>query len=422
VKKKDIAKERLLQAAALQMNLEGAASVNLVSVSNALGMSPNSLYHYVKNRGDLVYQTYLRAGECLATDLQLIKSNGGSASAKLQALTKLHLSTERGEHVVLKHPEALPPAECKAIVKLHQSNVDSITAIIADGIENNEFRRVNPAIASQLVIGMMDWAQLWYRWTYDSAEKAIEKRSKAALAINDILLHGICVNPMSTIAIAPSLESISKQDFDFFDTKSVNERKRLRIIGAASRLFNTQGIKPTSIDDVAAAINASKGAIYHYFDNKNELLNACYEHTFDMFDLFISNAEAISENSGDTIPIILQFHCQANASLHPPVLPQRAMSTLPKDFAKRILAISQRLYDLQSTAVKEKTVSIESRAVIDLSLGASTWVHNWLRENPSISTQSLTTEICSIFTEGLVPRSSSPTGTDKLTYLKHRRS
>ncbi len=47
---------------------------------------------------------------------------------------------------------------------------------------------------------------------------------------------------------------------------------RTRIVEAARRLFATKGFRRTTMDDVAAALGVSKGALYQYHRSKLELL------------------------------------------------------------------------------------------------------------------------------------------------------
>src|ERR1700754_5307449 len=49
------------------------------------------------------------------------------------------------------------------------------------------------------------------------------------------------------------------------------------VMKAARRLFGERGFAATSVDDIAAASRVAKGAIYHYFETKNDLLEAVFE-------------------------------------------------------------------------------------------------------------------------------------------------
>ncbi|MFN8521332.1 MAG: TetR/AcrR family transcriptional regulator [Chloroflexota bacterium] len=50
--------------------------------------------------------------------------------------------------------------------------------------------------------------------------------------------------------------------------------RREAFVDTAERLFRTQGYADTSIQDILDALGASRGAFYHYFGSKTELLEA----------------------------------------------------------------------------------------------------------------------------------------------------
>lgn len=55
------------------------------------------------------------------------------------------------------------------------------------------------------------------------------------------------------------------------------ESTTAQLIDAASRLFATRGYEATSLDDVVAAAGVTKGALYHHFASKRDLLRAVFE-------------------------------------------------------------------------------------------------------------------------------------------------
>lgn len=56
------------------------------------------------------------------------------------------------------------------------------------------------------------------------------------------------------------------------EPRKLNERRRDQIVRAAVRLFSDDGYYPTTIEDVANEVEVSKGLIYLYFKDKNDLL------------------------------------------------------------------------------------------------------------------------------------------------------
>lgn len=54
------------------------------------------------------------------------------------------------------------------------------------------------------------------------------------------------------------------------------EERREQILDAAMRLFGQKGYQGTSIRDIAREVGITEGLIYHYFENKEQLLEACW--------------------------------------------------------------------------------------------------------------------------------------------------
>jgi AcrR family transcriptional regulator len=56
-----------------------------------------------------------------------------------------------------------------------------------------------------------------------------------------------------------------------------SDRTRASLIGAASRLFASRGYDNTAVDTIVQEAGVSKGAFYHHFKTKDELLDAVAE-------------------------------------------------------------------------------------------------------------------------------------------------
>ncbi len=60
--------------------------------------------------------------------------------------------------------------------------------------------------------------------------------------------------------------------------KGERTRTRARIIGAAARLIYERGAAGTTLDDVRKAAEVSGSQLYHYFADKDELVQAVIGH------------------------------------------------------------------------------------------------------------------------------------------------
>lgn len=60
-------------------------------------------------------------------------------------------------------------------------------------------------------------------------------------------------------------------------TKTEALETRSRLLDAAERLFQAKGVSGTTLSDIATAAGATRGAVYHHFDDKADLFNAMME-------------------------------------------------------------------------------------------------------------------------------------------------
>ena len=91
-------------------------------------------------------------------------------------------------------------------------------------------------------------------------------------------------------------------------TSQHKQEVRGRIIQSAIECFSKNGFDRTRMDEISILADLSKGTLYNYFDNKEDLFNAICEDSLDLLkiqldqlftksrDDLISNAELFYEN------------------------------------------------------------------------------------------------------------------------------
>jgi AcrR family transcriptional regulator len=75
---------------------------------------------------------------------------------------------------------------------------------------------------------------------------------------------------------------------------AANDR-RIEILKSAAAAFRRRGYHGASVDEIASALEMTKGNLYYYFKNKEEILFACHEYSLDK--LLALMAEVESEES-----------------------------------------------------------------------------------------------------------------------------
>ena len=59
-------------------------------------------------------------------------------------------------------------------------------------------------------------------------------------------------------------------------------RRRIEILRSATAAFRRRGYHGASVDQIASALNMTKGNLYYYFKNKEEILYVCHDYSLDL--------------------------------------------------------------------------------------------------------------------------------------------
>lgn len=68
--------------------------------------------------------------------------------------------------------------------------------------------------------------------------------------------------------------------------------RRLDILKSAAAAFRRRGYHGASVDEIASALEMTKGNLYYYFRNKEEILFACHEYSLDKLLALMADVEA----------------------------------------------------------------------------------------------------------------------------------
>lgn len=96
------------------------------------------------------------------------------------------------------------------------------------------------------------------------------------------------------------------------------ERSRQKILSAAMEEFGSQEYETVTMDRICANHDISKGMMYHYYSNKDDLFLLCVEDTFDALKVYIEE-HAEKPDGQNTLETIRNFFMLREyfAELHP---------------------------------------------------------------------------------------------------------
>jgi AcrR family transcriptional regulator len=399
-----VKRQALLDEAAHQINMRGAGAVSLNAIAETVGLSRNALYYYITDRADLAFRCYLRSCETATEDLAFAYEQGGNAVERLSIYVERTLTFDRPAVAVLSDQDFLPEPQRSTIIDLNRRNVETLENIISDGIRDQELRPVHAEIAAQALIGMMNWVKLSSMWLGHRDGPAV--RRKAAAAILALYFDGLASGKGKSFACTTDARTLIEQPFNIFDRAQATQQKMNQLIGAASRLFNRRGIDGASLDDISASVGATKGAVYHYFDDKTDLVVRCYDRAFELYDLFMDTAKTAAGSGFEQSMRILHLNCQAQASATPPLMLQPGLLALPQIYRERFITQSQTLWREAQKALEigvddGSCTPCDPGLVAEVSAGSFLWIQKWLPHAYEMSPMQIADAMCDLLASGI---------------------
>ena len=168
-----------------------------------------------------------------------------------------------------------------------------------------------------------------------------------------------------------------------FDRDAAAAMKLEELLRAASRLFNAKGVEATSIDEIAAEVGATKGAVYHYLTDKPDLIARCFRRAFSLSDRILQAVElapgsAIQRTLAGTA-LLVAMNLSDEFS---PLAPLAGVEALPPDaraeIIARVRALEQGYPEVTREGLADGTVrDIDLTAVAQAMAGAFGWLPKW---------------------------------------------
>ncbi len=184
---------------------------------------------------------------------------------------------------------------------------------------------------------------------------------------------------------------------------------RRDILRTAARLFQERGYEATSMQDVASALNLSKGALYHHFQSKDEILFEIMNHGLDIFEEEVLSVVRPIPDPAERLRACIARHIgmllrgrdrEITVILH-------ENRTLPSRLRKRINARKKDYIHFLEETIAEVQRQLEAKNEISPQaaayalLGMINWVYQWYRPGGPLTEEKLIRDYAMIFFDGL---------------------
>ncbi|SIN64648.1 transcriptional regulator, TetR family [Parasphingorhabdus marina DSM 22363] len=396
-------KEELINGATALFNARGISATSIAVIADVLDLARATIYYYVNNRSELVFQCYSRTCDVAAEDLATA-SEAESGLDRVLEYVRLSLAPDRAPVAVLSEIDSLEPDKAKIIHAANDRNIKSLKHFIEQGFDDGSIRHCNSEIVVHAIVGMLAWSQLLPNWSNE--QHGAELRRRTSDAMINLLDQGISTDRSFNFRCHFSVDMFQPKLDNIFDRKESSSFKITQLLATASRLFNRNGIEATSLDEIAAVMGLTKGAVYHYLEDKNDLVSSCYERSFELYDKFIELSEQSGDNGLEAGMINAHLNIQAQTGDLAPLMPQPGFEALPKDVLDRL---HRRANEQNKTVARLLDRGVEqghmkpyeTRLLTHICGGAFGWIPKWLPTDTAIQPMQMADSMCDLILFGL---------------------
>jgi len=199
----------------------------------------------------------------------------------------------------------------------------------------------------------------------------------------------------------------------FADRRRDPATKREAVLKTAAQLFLEKSYGRTSLNDVARRLNITKPALYHYFDNKEDILLECYRLGVGLIEEILNE---IADHCGTGLEKVEAFiHSYAvvmtvNFGRYVMRLDEGDLTSgARREVRAYKRKIDRRLRSFLQEGIEDGSIAPCDAKIAAFSIaGALNWICMWYEPDGPLSPQEIAAQFVTTLTQGLAPR--NPTG------------
>jgi AcrR family transcriptional regulator len=172
----ELQKDRMLRAAARCFNEKGYSGTSLKDVSTILGLTDAALYYYVRNKEELVYLCYLRAGDVGREALDRAIAEGDDGLDIVRRYLRYHLEVmtgERGPIAIMSEIPSLEPEHRDEILEISRRHSARFEDVIEKGIADGSIAPCDVRMTGNAIMGSLNWVPKWFHGDATVANKVV---------------------------------------------------------------------------------------------------------------------------------------------------------------------------------------------------------------------------------------------------------
>ncbi|WP_029911755.1 TetR/AcrR family transcriptional regulator [Caulobacter sp. UNC358MFTsu5.1] len=343
---RDRRRAEIVAAASEEINAHGLHGLMLADVAATVGMTKANLTYYFRRKEDLASAC---VSQTLAAYRVLVAQAGAAQSARARVEALYALFFERAGRqaaglepplVMLSSLQALGEAQGPEVVELYAALLRD-TAKLFEAPDAPPLDRARRRGRAQLALTHLFWAVAWSRQV-DPGDYP-----RCARRLFDIVADGLCEqralpsdHAVNAIVAAALPADPTAQRWAFYQ--------------AATRIINQLGYRGASVDRIGAAVNVTKGSVYHHHQSKDDVVRACSERSFAAMWAIMRAAQASSDDPWAQVAGLVTGLTAFQTGEDGPLLRAVVLGALPEHLGEAVM--------LQWTRVTQHLAGVVSDA------------------------------------------------------------
>jgi AcrR family transcriptional regulator len=303
------------------LNAYGVQGISLSEIAAELGMTKANLTYYFRRKDDIAAHCY---NLVLDTYSDMIRDAeaGGTPNERIHTLIDNYFTRAAASAAGEAPPLAIlgdvrglnEPMASQTIT--HFSTILLATAALleTDAAAPRNLERTVPR--AELLLMQLFWSAAWLgQYPATSYGRVVQR-------MHDIVVNGFAYD-------RSQWPEPLAQDARDLAQNAGGDLALAEFFRSATRMINERGYRGASLEKIAGAMEATKGAIYYQFASKHELVVACYERSFALMWSMISAIENQHASAWERLFKLVTTMVSFQASDRGPFLREAALVSLP---------------------------------------------------------------------------------------------
>lgn len=198
-------REAVLRESGRIFSRHGYHNTSLDDVAKALNVSKGTLYNYVKDKQEILFECQKMALDIAERSFDYAEQNATTGAGRLRLVIRQYIATlteEMGACGVITEVGALRPADRKAIVARRDQFEARFITLIEQGMADGSLRPIDPKLAVFTFMGAVHAVPGWY------SPKGRLSAEQIADGMADLLLTGM-ESPTAKAATRPAAAAVA---------------------------------------------------------------------------------------------------------------------------------------------------------------------------------------------------------------------